>query len=417
MGKRAYLLIGILLLVSVWMRNEILFLISILLTLVALAAQLWARYCLVGVSYYRHFGTQRLYWGEETDLQIEILNAKPLPLPWLRADDAVPAGLHIASQHVEDRPGGRQLVNVLALRWYERVIRRYRVQGKQRGAWHFDTVQLRSGDIFGFNLQRVTLEKVDTVLVYPRIVPVSALGLSAHHPLGDFRSTRRINEDPLRMMGVRDYSQGDNFRHIHWKATAQRQRLQTKVFEPSASRPTALFLNVNTTEHYYQGYDWGVREDAITVAASLARHLWAESQPLGFYCNALTPGTAQHIRLRPRANPGQLEQILTALARIDEGWGRWPIDQLLQSEASHLPYGTTIIVITAVLTPRLQQTLADLRRREFGVTLITLGAAQLATPMPNVYHHHIDGPVNRRPEQPGQEQEEAGHEMAALELA
>jgi uncharacterized protein (DUF58 family) len=279
---------------------------------------------------------------------------------------------------------------VLALRWYERVTRRYRVRALERGAWSFGAVQLRSGDIFGFNIQRQLIETTDTLLVYPRIVPVTELGLPARHPLGDFRSPRRVIEDPLRLMGVRAYAQGDNFRHIHWKATARRQGLQTKVFEPSASRPVALFLNVNTTEHFFQGYDWVLREHAISVAASLLCHLWAEGYTLGLYCNALVPGSAQHIRLHPRTHPSQLEQMLSALARIDEGWGRWPLERVLQTEARHLPYGATIVAISALVTKRLEQTLIDLRRREFGVTLIALGDAHLNTPIPNIQYHHVE---------------------------
>jgi uncharacterized protein (DUF58 family) len=408
MSRRAYLVIVALLLVSVWLRSEVLFLISILLALLAAAADLWARYCLVGVRYLRHFGSKRLYLGEETEFAVEIVNAKPLPLPWLRADDAIPAGLFIASHQVEEQPhaGGafRQLVNVLSLRWYERVTRRYRLKAIHRGAWTFDAAHLRSGDIFGFNIQRMVVETPATIIVYPRIVPVTALGLPARHPLGDFRSPRRVIEDPLRMMGVRSYAQGDNFRHIHWKATARRQELQTKIFEPSASRPVAIFLNVNTTEMYFQGYDWNVREYAITAAASLARHLWSEGRALGFYCNALTPGTAQHIRLRPRTHPGQLEEILTALARIDEGWGRWPLERLLQLDAPSLPYGATVVVISAVVGRRLVQTLADLHRREYGLMLLTLGEDQLTTHIPNIRHHHLGA-------------NEAWHEVDALELA
>ena len=408
MSKRTIALIVILALVSVWLRNEALFLVSILWALVAGAAYLWTRYCLAEVTYRRRFGSTRLYLGEVTELAVEIVNAKPLPLPWLRADDPVPAGLHIASQQVEEQPqaGGtqRHLVNVLSLRWYERVTRRYRLQGLQRGAWPFSGVHLRSGDIFGFNIQRAVLESDDYVLVYPRIVPVTALGLPARHPLGELRNQRRVIEDPLRVMGVRSYTQGDNYRYIHWKATARRQELQTKVFEPSASRPVAIFLNINTTEMFFQGYDWELREYAITVAASLASHLWSDGHPLGLYCNALTPGTAQHIRLRPQAHPGQLEALLGALARIEEGWGRWPLERLLQLEATNLPYGTTVVAISGVVSPRLIQTLHDLRQRGFGVYLLTLGEARLPAPIPNLPYHHIDG-------------NEAWHEVATLELA
>lgn len=391
MSRRAYVAIGALTLLSVLLRQELLLLISVLLWLVAGAAALWARYALVALTYRRHLGATRLYWGEETELRVEIVNAKPLPLPWLRIDDAIPASLNMTSQQLEEDESGtmRRLVTVLSLRWYERVIRRYRIRATQRGVWQLGPAQLRSGDIFGFDIRRLIDETPTTVLVFPRIVPVTALGLPARYPLGDLQTPRRVVEDPLRLMGVREYVQGDNFRHIHWKASARNQSLQTKLFDPSASQPIALFLNINTAEAFHEGYDLTLREFAITVAASLARHFWLEKKPVGLYSNTLIPGTLQHIRLRPRYHPEQLEQLLVAMAQINDIRGRWPLEVLLQMEAASLPYGATVVVITAVLNQRLEQTLLDLRRREYAVVLLTLGEAVWQRPSPNIQYHHL----------------------------
>lgn len=391
MSRRAYVAIGALTLLSVLLRQELLLLISVLLWLVAGAATLWARYALVALTYRRHLGATRLYWGEETELRVEIVNAKPLPLPWLRIDDAIPASLNMTSQQLEEDESGtmRRLVTVLSLRWYERVIRRYRIRATQRGVWQLGPAQLRSGDIFGFDIRRLIDETPTTVLVFPRIVPVTALGLPARYPLGDLQTPRRVVEDPLRLMGVREYVQGDNFRHIHWKASARNQSLQTKLFDPSASQPIALFLNINTAEAFHEGYDLTLREFAITVAASLARHFWLEKKPVGLYSNTLIPGTLQHIRLRPRYHPEQLEQLLVAMAQINDIRGRWPLEVLLQMEAASLPYGATVVVITAVLNQRLEQTLLDLRRREYAVVLLTLGEAVWQRPSPNIQYHHL----------------------------
>lgn len=392
MSRRTALAIGAVTLLSVILRQELLLLISVLLWLVAGAASLWARYCLVALTYRRHLGTPRLHWGEETDLRLEIVNAKPLPLPWLRIDDAIPASLQMTSQQLAEEEDGamRRLVTVLSLRWYERVIRRYRVQGTQRGVWNFGPAQLRSGDIFGFDIRRLIDETPTTLLIYPRLVPVTALGLPARYPLGDLPTPRRVVEDPLRLMGVRDYVQGDNFRHIHWKATARNQSLQTKLFDPSSSQPLAFFLNISTAEQFSEGYDLALREFAITVAASLARHFWLEKKPVGLYCNTLIPGSLQHIRLRPRYHPEQLEQLLVALAQIDDVRGRWPLETLLQMEAAGLPYGATVVVITALFNQRLEQTLLDLRRREYAVVLITVGETRWQRPTPNIQYHHLD---------------------------
>ncbi|MBX3014014.1 MAG: DUF58 domain-containing protein [Caldilineaceae bacterium] len=392
MSRRAYLAIGALTLLSVVLRQELLLLISVLLWLVAGAATLWARYALVALTYRRHLAAPRLYWGEETDLRIEVVNAKPLPLPWLRIDDAIPASLAMTSQQLEEETSGemRRLVTVLSLRWYERVIRRYRVRGIQRGMWNFGPAQLRSGDIFGFDIRRVVDETPTTLLVYPRLVPVTALGLPARYPLGDLQTPRRVVDDPLRLMGVREYVQGDNFRYVHWKATARSQQLQTKLFDPSASQPLAFFLNISTGETFNAGYDLALRELAITVAASLARHFWLEKKPVGLYSNTLIPGTLHPIRVRPRYHSEQLEQLLVALAQISDVRGRWPLETLLQLEAAGLPYGATVVVITAVMNQRLEQTLLDLRRREYAVVLLTVGAAARWTrPMPTLRYHHL----------------------------
>lgn len=469
MGRFSYILIGAIILIAAWLRSEVLLLVGVIMALLAGASYLWTRYCMTALTYERRFGTQRLFMGEETDFFVQLTNAKPLPLPWLRIDDDIPGGINMAtqagfktpvviessmkqdtdaaldspqnmtqafpvdeptenpqaqSQQEEEeltlrgsRRGKRQLVTMLGMRWYERVTRRYRVRGEKRGAWNFGPARLRSGDIFGFNITHRKDEPVDEVLVYPRIVPVAALGLPARHPLGDFRSLRRVMDDPLRMMSVRDYAQGDNFRYIHWKASARRQGfsgqgaggsgtqgLQTKIFEPSASLPVAIFVNINTQPSPVHGYEPELREFSISVGASLAQHLWQEGRAVGLFCNATDPGRIGHVRIMPRRSADQLTLILTALTRVDDAWGRWPLEKLLQLESTALPYGATVVVVTPVMTVPLRQTLIDLRRREYGVVLLTIGNARLDSPIPNIQAHHLGG-------------EEEWHALAQLELA
>ncbi|MEZ4673666.1 MAG: DUF58 domain-containing protein [Caldilineaceae bacterium] len=393
MSNRVALLIGLLTILSLILRSQLLFLVSIFLWLVLGVAYLWARYCLVNLSYRRRLGTNRLYLGEETDLHMEITNAKPLPLPWLRVDDLMPITINVTSQQTAEEKDGehRRLVTVLGLRWYERVVRRYRIRGLRRGYWTFGPAQLRSGDIFGFDIRRMVDETPTELLIYPRIVPVTVLGLPARHPLGDLHSPRRVIEDPLRMMGVREYVQGDNFRHIHWKASARSLELQTKVFDPSSSRPVAIFLNISTAVYFTEGFDWHLREFGITAAASLTRQLWLDGYTVGLFANSTAPGGMQHLRIRPRQHPEQLEQVLAALARIEDTRGRWPLERLLQLEAPRLSYGTTLVIMTALLTPQLEQTLLDLRRREYAVVLLSLGDANPSMLLPNIHHQHLGG--------------------------
>ncbi|MGC8781207.1 MAG: hypothetical protein ACP5UQ_10115, partial [Anaerolineae bacterium] len=75
---------------AVWLRNPLLFLLAVLLGLVAGVTALWDRYALAEVTYTRHIASPRLFVGEETDVTITIVNAKPLPLAWLKIEDEWP---------------------------------------------------------------------------------------------------------------------------------------------------------------------------------------------------------------------------------------------------------------------------------------------------------------------------------------
>lgn len=404
MNRWTWLAVGTLVVLSVLLGQRLLFLISLILLLLAAASTLWAKYCLANVTYQRTFGTRRLFHGDSADMDVEIVNAKPLPLPWLRIDDEFPLAMHPLHEATSDyKPttvmARRRLVNVLSMRWYERVVRHYQIKGARRGVWHFGPAQIRSGDLFGFDIRRKSYEPIDSLLVYPKVVPVHRLGLPPGHPFGDFTTRRRVVEDPLRLMGTRAYSPGDSYRHIHWKATARRQSLQTKVFEPSATRPVAIFLNLRTVEGVHRGQDFQLLEFAITAAASIAREIWEEGQPVGLFANGLVlshkvdeiakdPAVVGRVRLRPRSDPEQLLQILEALARL-EGNPRWDIANLLQAESRGLAFGTTIVVVSATVNPQLLAVLTDLTRKRYPVVFIGLGSARLEQPISGVVDYYI----------------------------
>jgi uncharacterized protein (DUF58 family) len=407
MGKGWWTVVGLLALLSVILRHNLLFLMSLLMGLLGGATLLWTRYCLAGVSYRRRFGSTRLFYGEETDLYVEIVNAKPLPLAWLRIEDEYPTQVKILAVHVYHSylPGRLLLVNLLALRWYEKVTRHYRLVGTRRGAWKFGPVGIESGDIFGLEKKWDRWPEIETLLVYPKVVPITALGLPAQHPFGDFKTPRRTMEDPIRLMGVREYAPGDSFRHIHWKATAHHHALRTKVFEPSAARPLAIFLNVNTFEYLYEGIDRALQELAITTAASIARYAWENGYHVGLCANSVVQPGGQRVRIQPGNHPDQLIRIFEALARMaDYGYGGWPIDMVLQAEALGLRYGTTIVVVSPIVNDRLRKTLLDLRRREYAVTLVGVGRGRLDAPLPGVQYYNVG-------------EGEVWDELAALELA
>jgi len=78
---------------------------------------------------------------------------------------------------------------------------------------------------------------------------------------------------------VRDYCTGDEFRHIHWKASARRDRLQVKVFEPSTTGQLVLFL---PAEEFGNNEEL---ETAVCVLAALAHSMVGQGNSVGFISN------------------------------------------------------------------------------------------------------------------------------------
>ena len=359
---------------SLVLQNPLLFLLAALLALVALTTALWGRYALAGVTYSRKLGTPRLFVGEETDLWVEMVNAKPLPLAWLKANDEFPAEIELqkGSLHFTHKQTRRMCTNLVSLRFYERVRKHYRVRAVQRGALEFGPVELSSGDMFGLRTQRQEIAHTDLLIAYPRVVPVTALGLPAAHPFGDAKMTRKIAEDPLRLMSVRAYAPGDNPRYIHWKATARRRALQTKMFEPGAQRVSVVFLDAQTVPFEYQGFVPEYLEFGITAAASVARDLLDTREAVGLYANASRRNENALVKIAPALRPAQWLEILEALAWLN-ALTTTPLSNYLRAEMSALGFGVTLVVISAVVTDELVAVLLDAQRAGHPTTLVAIG--------------------------------------------
>lgn len=364
----------ILIIASIVLRNPLLFLVAMLLALVALTTALWGRYALAGVTYKRRLGTARMFVGEETDLWIEITNAKPLPLAWLKVDDEFPDAVELVKGTLwhTHKPTRRVLSNLVSLRFYERVRKHYRVRAKKRGALEFGPVELSSGDLFGLELRRETREQFDELIVYPKVVPVHALGLPAAHPFGDAKTQRRVTQDPLRVLGVRAYVAGDSPRWIHWKATARRGSLQTKMFEPGASRATAIFLDLRTAPLGQPGLIPEYLELGVTAAASIARYILDQREAVGLYINGSRRGEWGLVRVFPSRRPSQWLEILDALARVID-LAAVPLEDVLRAEMPTLPFGVGVIAISCNITEELVTMLVDLQRQGHPVTLLVIG--------------------------------------------
>jgi len=367
------LLAALILIISLILHQVPLALIALLFLLGGGVSRLWNRYCLERVEYKRRLTMNRVFFGDETVFEIEITNRKPLPLPWLHIEDEIPEQVTLlkgrAQSSAEDR---RTLSNMLPINMYHRVTRRFPLKCDHRGVFLFGPTRLHSGDLFGFFRRTMAIESVDALLVYPRLVPLEQLGIPSHQFFGDIRLRQHLFQDPVLTAGVRDYYPGDSLKRIHWKSTARLGKLQTKLFEPTTTVDISMFLDVRTLEAPYWGSIQQLQELAIITAASIAQGAIESGFRVGLYVNQITRFSRGLARVPHSQHPEQLERVLEALAQVHQV-DAIRLERYIRQEAASLPYGSTIVAISAAPRPELLATLLDMRRLGRSAALIKVG--------------------------------------------
>jgi len=374
-----------------------LLLVSFLLLLVGGVARTWERYCLSRVEYHRKLSARRAFYGEEVTLEIEVANRKPLPLPWIETEDEIPEKIHLlqgrtSPSHLPDR---LTLSNLFSLSWYHKVTRRYRMECRQRGYYTFGPVRLRSGDIFGFFIREETISTLDHLIVYPKMVPLEQLGIPSMQPQGDIRTRSDIFQDPILTMGIREYHFGDSLRRIHWKSSARLGQLQTRIFEPTTTVDMAIFLDVRTVEPPFWGIVPELLELAVTAAASIAKHALDKGYRVGLYVNQNRLSSEGLMKVPPGQSADQLQRILETLAQVHSS-ETMPMSRYLLDEARNLPWGSTLLVISAVPTGDLLGALFRMKRVGRRTALAAVGGEKppVSADGLTVYHIRDDIPWN-----------------------
>ena len=327
--------------------------------LVAGGAWLWSRLALDELVFHRTLSQDRAFVGDEILLSITLTNRKPLPLAWVRVFDSLPHGLEILDRSVERDP--KEMVHRTSLGSYERVRWVYRVRCLKRGLFQLGPVSLHTGDPFGFFPRRIHLQQTESILVYPRTIPLPNLLVPAKWPVGDRRSIWPLNNDPLRPSGVRSYQSGDPVRSIDWKATAKRMSLQVKIYEPGASLVAVSVVNVDTVGVSYGGSIPHHLERVVAVAASLTQEALSHGFSVGLITNGKSSLYDHPMSVSPGRSRYQLDLIFEALAMVSAYVGS-AIEEQLLSASRRLPRGTSLVLITGIITVGLRQALQVLLR-------------------------------------------------------
>lgn len=142
----------------------------------------------------------------------------------------------------------------------------------------------------------------------------------------------------------REYTAGDDLRHIDWKVWAKQDRYYVKQFEEETNLRCTMLVDVSGSMQYGSG-PLSKNEYGCTIAASLAYLLLRQQDAVG--CVAFDEQVRNKVPLRSKRN--HLNSIIQALS-VSEPRDKTDIHQILQEVAETYPRRGMMVLISDLLT-------------------------------------------------------------------
>ncbi|MFE8703549.1 DUF58 domain-containing protein [Cytobacillus sp. FJAT-54145] len=206
-------------------------------------------------------------------------------------------------------------------------------EAKKRGVSKIRKIEITLPHFFGFGetiLEYKHFVKQE-VLVYPKTIPIKNIQHFLSKQNGESVVNHSLFEDLLAPSGTRDYLFSDSFNRIHWKASARKQTLQTKVYNRLAERGYHLSLNIS------DGYSITSQlEPLLSSAAELAYFSIKNDIPFSLSINMRVAGSTPFYYIPQGTGNKHLQKVLETLAVIGQHSYIYPYDKMLSFYNRHL---------------------------------------------------------------------------------
>lgn len=365
------------------------------IVLVVLVSRAMVFFWLRPLKITRQLSGEVLELGETLHVTLRLENPSGWPILWLYVEEVLPAGFA--------RQGTTRRLLFLAPGQIFHLT--YAIMLTRRGCHQLGPLVLESGDVFGL-FRRCRIDPhIDFVTVLPNYDVIEEVQIGSPRRLGDLAAVRSLFEDVTRLRGIREYRRGDPLNRIHWKTTARRNVLHTKIFDPVVEAAGLVVLDfhkdawVNARSNR-EGFP--VEDEAVEFACTVVRYLtdggWSAGllsngrDPLGLAGMTLAQARAtdslgdamtlarraridrrlEPLYIQPRRGTEQFMVIRENLGRIATSSGL-TLAELLHDQMPHISRGHVLVIITGAM-PR-ESITAVLRARELGfrIMLFVLG--------------------------------------------
>lgn len=186
--------------------------------------------------------------------------------------------------------------------------------------------------------------------LHPEVIKrIARLDLRARHVVEGFLAGMHRSPyfgQSVEFLQHREYTWGDDFRHVDWKIWAKQDRFYVKQFEEDTNLRCTLLVDVSGSMRYGSG-PMSKYEYSCTIASCLAYLLLRQQDAVG--CMAFDETTRKTVPPRTRRN--HLESIIQTLD-VSEPKNKTDMYQILRAAVESQPRRGMMVLVSDLLVER-----------------------------------------------------------------
>ncbi|WP_198015884.1 DUF58 domain-containing protein [Paenibacillus sp. HW567] len=284
--------------------------------------------------------------GDTLTVEVQVSFSAGIPLPWMIVADHYGGGVH---QHLLF-PGFRRSLAFT-----------YKLYEVPRGIHTLHGCSVSWGGLTGLFTGGCQPEGKDSFKVLPRPLYLGGAVPDSGVIAGDIMLKRRNRNYNAEAADIREYSPGDPLSRIHWKSSARKGALQSRVPEREEGHMSCIVLASSPRDYEIPSgalaprSQRGIGTPAFERAVSAAMGLMLSAERSGSYVQLFSggwpEGMARHEGLGQI--PGRVQDMLTEIAPD----GERSLSRLLEDASRGWIPGMTVAVITGRLTEESARTI------------------------------------------------------------
>jgi uncharacterized protein (DUF58 family) len=274
---------------------------------------------------------EKLSNGDENSVKIDVKNNYPFT---------------ISTKIIDEIPFQFQKRDFFINRKIEQrknVFFQYLLEPKERGEYHFGSLNVYVSSPIGFVAKRFTFQKDAMLPSYPSFIHLrkyELMALQNEFLLGGIKKIRKLGHT-MEFEQIKEYVQGDDLRTINWKATSKQNKLMVNQYQDEKSQRIFMLIDKGRTMKMpFKGLT--LLDYSVNAVMALSHIILKKGDRAGM----MTFSKKTENKVQADNKSGQLKKISEALYNIQTNFFESDFNKLYQDVKFSINQRSLILLFT-----------------------------------------------------------------------